>query len=499
MKNLFFVLLLVSSVSFGQVIQWVQGTGGVSLAVDNSNNVYTVSYDYNPAGDIYLTKRGSDGSFLWEVKYDQTDNTKWEKATWVETDNNGNALVSGTLMSGYSNPVNAASILMKFSPAGTLLWRNVYETSFDGSYTKKCIVDGSNNTYVLGIGNNGTGQAVKIKKFAPDGSTIWTYYNPVGIGAPLNFKFTPDNGIVISARGITGSINAFAKLDINGNHLWSTPGMNSLTTGDIAGDNSGNSYIISGLYGSNTQSTVTKTNPAGTILWQSNFNLAGLRIEVGSDNFPVVAGYPNTGSPGSSFIKVYPNGTLLWANPDGDSTFAFLSHAMLKLDQFNNIYLAAGIMTHMGVCRVNSNGSNGWTVTIPGSGYANAIDFGNDNSIYVVGGTASAGGGTGRILQPLTGISGNNNLIPSENWLGDNYPNPFNPETILRFGIAADGEYKLTVYDISGKVAALLEQGFKKAGEYSVKFNGSGLASGIYFYKLEGNKFSETKRMILIK
>lgn len=56
MKYLFLSLLFVSSICFGQVIQWVQGTGGVSLAVDNLNSVYIVSYDYNPAGDIYLTK-----------------------------------------------------------------------------------------------------------------------------------------------------------------------------------------------------------------------------------------------------------------------------------------------------------------------------------------------------------------------------------------------------------------------------------------------------------
>ncbi len=497
MKNLSFALLFVTALSFGQVIQWVQGTGGISLAVDNLNNVYTVNYDYNPAGDIYLTKRNSEGNFQWEVKYDQTESSLWEKAVWVETDNNGNIIIAGSLMSGYSNPVNAASIIMKFSPAGTLLWRYVYETSFDGSYTKKCIIDGSDNIYVLGIGNSGSGLAVKVKKFSPGGSTVWTYYNPVGIGAPLNFKFTPDNAIVISGRGITGSINAFAKLDFNGNHIWSSPGMNSLTIGDIAGDNAGNSYIISGLYGSNTQSTVTKTNPAGTILWQSNFNLAGLRIEVGTDNLPVIAGYPNTGSFGSSFVKVNSNGTLLWANPDADSTFSLMLHAQLRMDQFNNIYLAAGTMTQMAVCKVNSNGSSGWTAVMPG-GYANAIDFGNDNSIFVVGG-ATAGGSTGRIMQPLTPVNGITNSVPVKNMLRNNYPNPFNPITILQYSIAFDGDYKLTVYDVSGKIVSILQDGYKKAGEYSVVFDGSGFSSGMYFYRLEGTDFSETKRMILIK
>ena len=148
-------MFAIPVLSYSQAsVNWIQYTRGVSIAVDNSNNVFTVDYDYNPAGDIYITKRTSSGTSLWSVSYDQTDNTKWEKAIWVETDNLGNSIVAGNLMSGYSSPVNAASILMKFDPNGNLLWRNVYENSFDGSYTKKCIVDASNNIYVLGMGNS---------------------------------------------------------------------------------------------------------------------------------------------------------------------------------------------------------------------------------------------------------------------------------------------------------------------------------------------------------
>jgi len=124
-KVLSIAIIFITVISYGQVnIQWLQDTEGISIAVDGSDNVYTVYYEYNPAGDIYLTKRNSDGVFIWQEKFDQTDNTKWEKATWVATDNLGNILVSGTLMSGYSNPVEAASILMKFDSAGNLI-RNI--------------------------------------------------------------------------------------------------------------------------------------------------------------------------------------------------------------------------------------------------------------------------------------------------------------------------------------------------------------------------------------
>lgn len=111
-------------------------TRGESIAVDAQNNVYTVDYEYNLGAEMSLTKRDANGNFIWVASYNQTDNNKWERAQWVATDNNRNIIVCGTYMSGYSNPVEAASIVMKFNSSGTLLWRNVYESSFDGSSTK---------------------------------------------------------------------------------------------------------------------------------------------------------------------------------------------------------------------------------------------------------------------------------------------------------------------------------------------------------------------------
>ena len=98
--------------------EWYQSPGGVAVANDAADNVYTARWDYNTASDIYLGKRDVNGNLLWEVRYDNTDNTRHEVATWVETDPSGNIFVSGTIRSGYSTPVNVNSILMKFSPTG---------------------------------------------------------------------------------------------------------------------------------------------------------------------------------------------------------------------------------------------------------------------------------------------------------------------------------------------------------------------------------------------
>ena len=388
MKNLLTILILVPFLGFTQAfVDWSNYPGGVSVATDASNNVYSAYWDYNAAGDIYLTKRDVDGNIIWEVSYDNTDNTRHEVATWVETDSQGNILVSGTIRSGYSNPVNANSLLMKFNPSGNLLWRVVYETDFDGSYTRKCIVDSLDNIYVLGTGHNGTSVVTKVKKFSPGGSVLWTYMNNDGIGLPINFKFTPDNGILISARSYYGSINGYAKLTTDGAHVWSYPGVNSLTVGDAAGDSDGNSYIVHGEYVSNGGTVIRKVSPTGSLIWENVYALIAFRVEVGSDDMPVAVGFSNTGTGGASFIKVNSSGGIVWANPDADGALNLLAHAQIKMDAFDNIYLGAGVLYAMAICKVNSDGSSAWTVTISGSSTVSGFDIGSDNNVYVAGGT----------------------------------------------------------------------------------------------------------------
>ncbi len=497
MKKLILLIFALSSSVIGQVnIGWIANTAGVSIAVDNYNNVYTVYYEYNPGGDIYLTKRNSSGQFQWQVSYDQTDLTKWEKATWVETDNIGNIVVTGTLMSGYSNPVVAASIVMKFNSNGTLLWRHVYESSFDGSQTTKCLIDEDNNIYILGTGINGSsGMNLKVKKLAPEGTHIWTYFNAIGM--PLNMKFTPDNGIIVIGRSIYGSVNGFAKLDKNGNPIWTMTGIYSQTIGDAAGDEFGNTYIINHEYEFNSENSILKKiNPFGSEIWSVSYVIAALRVEVGNDNMPVIVGYPSMGSFGSSFVKFNPSGIVVWANMDADSTYNLLSHSMVKMDNLNNVYLAAGTMTEMAVCKVMNNGNSGWTITAPG-GYAYALDIGYDYSIYAVGGNTL--GNTIQILQTLTSISGKQNIVSNSYWLSDNYPNPFNPVTKIDFEIPKQGFISLKVFDLLGKEVKSLVNEVKAPGIYTVQFNGSELSSGVYFYRLETNGFTDIKKMMLIK
>lgn len=99
----------------------------------------------------------------------------------------------------------------------------------------------------------------------------------------------------------------------------------------------------------------------------------------------------------------------------------------------------------------------------------------------------------------LTGTLNQNIQIPSVYSLFQNYPNPFNPSTSIRYDIPENSFVKLTVYDILGKEVVSLVNEPQTPGKYEVIFESTSLTSGIYLYKLITERFTDTKRMLLIK
>ncbi len=89
--------------------------------------------------------------------------------------------------------------------------------------------------------------------------------------------------------------------------------------------------------------------------------------------------------------------------------------------------------------------------------------------------------------------------IPDKVQLNDNYPNPFNPETVIRYGVPEQTEVQLNVYDVLGRKVQTLINEQKSPGRYEVNFDGSELASGMYIYRLKVGANVLTKKMMLIK
>ncbi|MDP3582663.1 MAG: T9SS type A sorting domain-containing protein, partial [Ignavibacteria bacterium] len=89
--------------------------------------------------------------------------------------------------------------------------------------------------------------------------------------------------------------------------------------------------------------------------------------------------------------------------------------------------------------------------------------------------------------------------IPTEFKLGQNFPNPFNPVTEINYQLPSFSKVSLKVFDILGKEVTELVNQEQEAGSYRVKFDGSNLTSGVYFYQLRADSFVGTKKLVLIK
>lgn len=93
----------------------------------------------------------------------------------------------------------------------------------------------------------------------------------------------------------------------------------------------------------------------------------------------------------------------------------------------------------------------------------------------------------------------NDKETPISITLNQNYPNPFNPSTNISFTIPISEEVRLEVFNLLGQSVAVIADGRLSAGSHTLSFDGSGLSSGVYIYRLTGSGFSETRKMLLIK
>jgi hypothetical protein len=90
-------------------------------------------------------------------------------------------------------------------------------------------------------------------------------------------------------------------------------------------------------------------------------------------------------------------------------------------------------------------------------------------------------------------------LPPRSYILGQNYPNPFNPGTTIRYGLPHRSAVQLNFFNTLGQQVAVLQNGEQEAGYHEVKFDASGLSSGVYFYRLQAGDFVSTKKLLLLK
>jgi hypothetical protein len=98
-----------------------------------------------------------------------------------------------------------------------------------------------------------------------------------------------------------------------------------------------------------------------------------------------------------------------------------------------------------------------------------------------------------------TGVGHTTETVPNAFTLQQNFPNPFNPTTVVDYQVPVPGESKLVVYDMLGREVAVLMDEKKMPGKYSVTWNANGMASGVYFCRMTSGQFVSTRKMILMR
>ncbi|WP_290660908.1 T9SS type A sorting domain-containing protein [Ignavibacterium sp.] len=219
------------------------------------------------------------------------------------------------------------------------------------------------------------------------------------------------------------------------------------------------------------------------------------------------------------------SGAQVWALEPAGGTYTYLTvHGSLNLANAPKPYIslwtkkADGGTGYIKIEASNNFGSTWTTVkeqSYSGNSYTNIVaslsNFSQNNVILRIGAYTPYGNtyfldditiadSTGFI----TGI-GDNNTLPLEFQLEQNYPNPFNPVTTIRYSLPEESKVSLKVFNLLGQEVSELVNDTKSAGRHEVKFDASGLASGVYLYKINAvgktnaKEFTVTKKLILLK
>lgn len=467
-------------------VDWVRTFNGAAnggdysnaLALDNSGNVYVTGRCDNgsPTLSDYATiKYNASGDQIWVAYYNGPGNSMDEAAAIV-VDNSGNVYVTGRSL-GVNSGYDIATV--KYDVNGNLLWAERYNGPGNGDdLANSMVLDGSNNVYVCGesLGAN-TGNDGVLIKYNTDGEQQWAnrYTAPAyGRDAFVSVKtlsaFVYVTGFTYA--GTTDYDYITIKYDLSGVQQWAKKYDGGFNRGDFA--------------------TALALDQTGDVYVTGSCN-------------------PNTGIADSSYatIKYNPDGNVLWIRSYPGPLNSTNVPRDIAVDNTGNIYITGSSLfsgcNHYTTIKYTGLGDIQWVMTysglIIGNNYAKSIALDNNNNVYITGVSWGIDYDIATIKYgpDLLGVQHNGNNIPHEYSLSQNYPNPFNPSTNINFSIPVSGNVKLAVYDIQGnKVEELLNK-FLNANNYSVSWDASKYSSGVYFYKLQANSYSATKKMILVK
>jgi hypothetical protein len=510
-----FTLLYVTAsffyiVNSQPVLQWsyshyhyqMQWSNAVKVMVDKTNTPLVLDmvwgWEATPMMNLYKLNQNN-GNFIW-----QRGGVGSSEGRKLYIDSLNNIYVAGSNKLGF---YGIFPFMMKCTPSGSLVFYKVDSTQPFPQFSSACI-DNSGNSYLLSYYQ----RRFKIIKYDASGNVNWNslYSNHDSINLPKAIGIDKNNFIWLAGYSFRSNniyLTVLKQSPVNGFFIDTLefilpPGTSTYnsTFSDIKFDDSSNVYInFRYSVSSAERNALYKLNPSISPVW--------IRIDslLSSDPEPAFKLLDNGAilkNKATGITEISPAGNTLWSYNTG-----FIND--MTTDPEGYIYLA-GTTSYSGsssyyTCKLNSNGSFIWSVNFVYSNMSEntalSIALDTNHNIFVHGESASSPADAVSTIKynQFTGINSISSNIPEKINLYQNYPNPFNPETIIRFDINYKQNIKLIIFDITGKELFKFDHSSISPGTYEYVWDAHNFSSGVYFAKLIGDNYTETKRMILIK
>ncbi len=545
------VLVIAGSTARAQSWYWgsqvaAYSTGGyganrvTAIASDPSENIYLVG-DFGDSAqfgvtklksgsngaDMYVARMNTNGSFVWAKRLGSS--FFLDQAIDIVTDFDGNVYVagsfSGTLDCGggvqVASTATSMAALVRYNSNGDAQWASLIPNVISAPGG---IVYTGNNIYVA------AGRT--IAKFTLDGDTVWTQTKPASGTNTVSYRdiaidtwgcllvtgrmtgtITYGTDVLTTSSGIDADIFV-VKVEPDGSIMWARRGGavsdfgqedigHAVTTSDH-----GDVYVLghyTGKAGFDADTVNTGSGIAGSCIVK--YNADGVLQWVIGSTGPTASYYRTRG------IRVLANGDLLVA---GDFGFGVTFPGSIV-----NITSSADVLC----LRINAEGTILWSVRSTGlitNTFPLCLAVSPNRTAAYVGGqfnfdvtfatpTLTIAGGVqdGFIAKMDVSVATAaedeiQSPLPSEFALSQNHPNPFNPTTTIEYRLAKTAPVNLTIYNLLGQHVRTLIAHDQQVGRHQVIWDGrddsgQGVASGIYFYRLQVGSVFETRKMTLLK
>jgi hypothetical protein len=532
-KMFFFIFICVISLQFFNTSYSQNFRNKVLL--DSAGNVYATGLTKCAQdSDIAIIRySASDGSLVWQKKIGITGATIFKSAV----------LRGGYIFISAQNNYlgNKRLAIIRSDLSGNTIY-----TLFDrvgGDYGNDVTVDPSFNIYIAGRTDSPVNfPKFLVVKYSLNLDSIWTYVYT----GPLSNNFDEALGLKVNQTGdvfVTGytsqsqSINdsydfLTIKLNSSGVLQWAKkyngPANKQDEATGIVLDTASNAYVTGfsyGLYGSGFYSDffTIKYSSNGDSLASVSYNCntyslnwASAITSDPSGNIYITGFGQCGGSNLYDYITVKYNSSLAFQWPTSavfSSAGNNFPHSICYSN--SNIYVSGEADSSNGdrkFMTLKYNANTGaeqwrWYLNTSDSNYANSVIADANNNVYVAGYsvpdsmiTAKYTGWTGNYgFCPPFGIQTISTLVPSRYMLYQNYPNPFNPSTLIKFDILKKGNVSLKIYDLTGRKVDEIVNKEMSAGSYEEVWDGSSFVSGVYFYQLVTDSYTESKKMVILK